>query len=237
MQSVHCWTFVYNVICQLQGNCQFSSPLYLPISLIHIYHDIFRLKNSFEVLQASGQPHAPSFTVVCRLASIQRSGEFSTKKGAKQLAAQAMLNIIQQLPVENDEKKQIAPLDFEPPEKVLRTYRELKKNDIKPQVIDLSNRHDFFLRLPDAERLAAIKILQDDDPTIVSSSEMEKLDFVCKAMKVPYEVADIPNHPKNHKSFIFKGDFDSVHIDAADKLSERVIDYLLTMLNLQNTFG
>lgn len=148
-----------------------------------------------------------------------------------------MLNIVQQLPVENDDQKQIAPLDFEPPEKVMRTYRELKKNDIKPEAINLSQRHDYFLRLPEPERDAAIKILRGEDSTFVGSSRIDMLDLVCKAMKVTYEVTNVPNHPSNHKMFVFKGDFDSVHIGSEDELYDRVIDYLMTMLNLQCTFG
>lgn len=198
---------------------------------------IFGIFDSFEVQQASGQPHAPSFTVVCRLASIQRSGQFSTKKGAKQLAAQAMLNVVQQLPSENDDQKQIAPLDFEPPEKVMRTYRELKKNDIKPEAINLTKRHDYFLRLPETERDAAIKILQGAESEFIDSSRLDMLELVCKAMKVPYEVTAVPNHPKNHMMFMFKGDFDSVHVGSEDELYERVFDYLMTMMNLKCTFG
>lgn len=148
-----------------------------------------------------------------------------------------MLNIVQQLPVENDDQKQIAPLDFEPPEKVMRTYRELKKNDIKPEAINLSHRHDFFLRLPDPEREAAIKILQGEEVMFHGNSQLDMLDLVCKAIKVKYEVTNVPNHPQNHKMFVFKGDFDSVHVGSEDELYERVIDYLMTMLNLKCTFG
>lgn len=232
MPSVHYLIFVFNAIYRLPGEYRFSYFAIQSKLNVRISHAV-----SFEVLQASGQPHAPSFTVVCRLASIQRSGQFSTKKGAKQLAAQAMLNIVQQLPVENDDQKQIAPLDFEPPEKVMRTYRELKKNDIKPEAINLSKRHDYFCRLPDAEREAAIKILRGEDSAVNGSSQLDMLDLTCKAMKVTYEVSNIPNHPKNHKMFVFKGDFDSVHIGSEDELYERVIDYLMRMLNLKCTFG
>lgn len=147
-----------------------------------------------------------------------------------------MLNIVQQLPVDNDEQKQIAPLDFEPPEKVMRTYRELKKNDIKPEAINLSKRHDYFLRLPDPDREAAIKILSEE-PMYESYSPLNRLDLVCKAMKVTYEVTNIPNHPLNHKMFVFKGDFDSVHVGSEEVLFQTVIDYLLTMFNLRMTFG
>lgn len=147
-----------------------------------------------------------------------------------------MLNIVQQLPVENDDQKQIAPLDFEPPEKVMRTYRELKKNDIKPEAINLSKRHDFFLRLPDTDREAAIKILCEE-PMYEGDSALDRLDLVCKAMKITYEVTKIPNHPFNHKMFVFKGDFDSVHVGSEEQLFQKVIDYLHTMFNLRMTFA
>lgn len=44
----------------------------------------------FDVMQACDEPYRPEFTVICQMAHIKRTGTASTKKGAKQIAAQAM---------------------------------------------------------------------------------------------------------------------------------------------------
>lgn len=49
----------------------------------------------FEIIQATGAAHSPDFTIECRVSSIIRRGTFSTKKGAKQIAAQEVLKVIQ----------------------------------------------------------------------------------------------------------------------------------------------
>lgn len=148
-----------------------------------------------------------------------------------------MLNIVQQLPPQNDDQKQIAPLDFEPPEKVMRTYRELKKNDIKPEAINLSQRHNFFMRLELTDRIAATKILEGEESMFCGNSRLDMLDLVCKALKLTYEVDNVPNHPSNYKMFVFTGDFDSVHIGPEGELYAGVIRYMRTMLNIDNVFG
>jgi dsRNA-specific ribonuclease len=54
-------------------------------------------KAEFELLNASGPSHAPEFTYRCHVATMQKTASHSTKKGAKQLAAQKMLTTVQEV--------------------------------------------------------------------------------------------------------------------------------------------
>lgn len=143
--------------------------------------------------QACGEPHRPEFTVVCQLSHIKCTGKASTKKGAKEIAAQSMLSIVQNVS-QNEYQQQMATVDAEPTEKTFRTYRELKKSDIKPISIRLRDRHNYFLRMSKEKLQAAFDILSLHSPTF--GSNKDKVDLVCRdALKVRYEVKNIPGHP------------------------------------------
>lgn len=201
------------------------------------YQDILALKFScdfyfsFEVQQASGQPHAPEFTVVCHLATIQRNGTFSTKKGAKQIAAQMMLNVVQGLPNENLDK-QIAKIESEPPEKTFRTYRELKNSDIKLKPVRLSKRHEYFLKFPDEQKQKVKDILNERSTMFSGHSKKDMVDLICKELDVAYDFKDVNGHPKNFKVFIMKGDYDCVHVGQESTLWDDIIDYFKVMFNI-----
>lgn len=182
----------------------------------------------FDEMQACGEPHRPQFTIICKLASIKRTGTFSTKKGAKQLAAKAMLDIVQNISLP-EEQQQIATLDAEPTEKILRTYRELKKNNIKYTTIKLRQRHNFFRRLPAEDKTVAYGILMKDDAMTDSTKEMA--DLTCKALKLKYEIKDIPDHPLRFKAFVLTGDYDCVIVGKEPDLYDNVIAYFKSMLN------
>lgn len=192
---------------------------------------IFHLIHRFEELQASGEPHRPLFTFVCKLSSVKRIGTFTTKRGAKQIAARRVLEIIQNFS-QNDEKKLIATVDAEPPEKTLRRYREIRKLPTKPTTLRLRDRHNFFLRLPEADRNEAIKILMDDSMVIYGTNK-DKVDLICKALKLKYAITDVPNHQQQFKAFNLIENFDCVLVGKEDNLCDLVIDYMKTMLNLQ----
>lgn len=184
----------------------------------------------FEVMQACGEPHRPEFTVVCQLAHIKRTGTFSTKKGAKQIAAQAMLAFVQNISL-NENQQQIATVDSEPSEKVFRTYRELKKSDIKPISVRIRERHNHFLRLPEEDRLAAYDILRSGGAAIGTNKDI--VDLICKTLKIRYEIKDAPDQAKNQKIFLLLDDYDCVIVDHESRLFDRTIDYFKVMLNFR----
>lgn len=181
----------------------------------------------FHVQQACGTPHAPEFTVVCELASIKRQGTFSTKKGAKQRAAQCVLDVVQSFE-RPDEQKQIATFNPDPVDKVIRTYRELKQSDIKPVAVRFSQRHNYFMRLPLEQRNEAYEIIYNS-----GQSDRDIVDLVCKAFKIPYDVCDVPNHPAQLKMFVMRGDYDCLLAGKDDVLWPEAVEYLKNMLNFE----
>lgn len=185
----------------------------------------------FEVQQACGEPHRPVFTVLCQLSSIKRTGVFSTKKGAKQIAARLVLEIIQRFN-QNQDQMQIATIESEPPEKLFLTYRELRKSEIKPIKVSIRNRHNFFLRLPKEDRDEIQKILIDQSG--IYGTNKDKVNLACAAMKVKYSVQNIPDHPQGYEIFSFYcSNHDCVIIDKEPDLYDRVIDHFKIMLNIQ----
>lgn len=187
----------------------------------------------FEVMQACGEPHRPEFTVMCQLAHIKCTGTASTKKGAKQIAAQSMLTFVQNIS-QNENQQQLATVDAEPTEKTFRTYRELKKSDIKPISIRIRDRHNYLMRLPGDDRKAAYEILKSHSASIGTSRD--KVDLICKALKIRYDIKDIPDHPEKLKIFVLLDDYDCVVVDKEPYLYDRILDYFKVMMNLVNIY-
>lgn len=185
----------------------------------------------FELAQSSGQPHKPLFTYICQVSNIKRTGTFSTKKGAKQIAARNMIEALQNL-AQNEEQKQIATVEAEPAEKIFRLYRGVKQLPAKPRAVQIRMRHNFFLELPEADRTEAAKILMDDESVIYGTAK-DRVDLACAALNLKYGVSIIPNHSKNFKVFYLQGDYDCVLAAKEDDLYNEVIAHFKTMLDLQ----
>lgn len=179
-------------------------------------------------MQASGEPHRPEFKVICNLATIKRTGRHSTKKGAKQMAALAMLEVVQNFP-ENEARQQLARVDVETSEKLFRTYCELRKNDItKYRPIRLSNRNRYLREFPADQHQEAYNILMRD----AINTPRNKVDLLCKALKLDYTYKDVPNLP-TYQTFMLQGEHECVLIEPKEGLSERVLDYFTIMMGLK----
>lgn len=179
-------------------------------------------------MQASGEPHRPEFKVICNLATIKRTGRHSTKKGAKQMAALAMLEVVQNFP-EKESRLQLARVDVDPPEKLFRTYCELRKNDItKYRPIRLSDRNRYLREFPVDQRQEAFDIVIRDP----INTPRNKVDLLCKALKLDYSFKDVPNLP-TYQTFILEGDHECVLIEPKERLSERVLDYFAIMMGFK----
>lgn len=135
-----------------------------------------------------------------------------------------MVDVVQSFQVE-EEKKQIAPFKPEPLEKVVKTYRELKKSDIKPLIVRFPKRHNYFVRFSDELKAEAYRILYGDH------TDRDTVDLLCKALQIPYDVQDVPKHPGQLKAFIMRGDYDCVITGREHELWPRIVDYLKTMFN------
>lgn len=138
-----------------------------------------------------------------------------------------MLAFVQSIP-QNENQMQIATVEAEPPERTFRTYRELKHSDVKPISIRIRDRHNFFLRLPDEDRKEAYKILRTNSAAI--GTNKDKVDLVCKALKLNYEIKSVSGHLEHNKIFMLLGDYDCVITDKEPDLYDRLVKYFGRML-------
>lgn len=180
-------------------------------------------------MESYGEPHKPVFTVLCTLSSIKCTGTFSTKKGAKQIAARKMLEIVQNFS-QNEEESQVATVEAEPAEKIFSTYRELKNAGVTPRSSKIRDRHNYFLRLPEEDVNEAKRILMDDD--VIYGTSKDKVHLICAALKLKYDVKDIPNHTGKYKGFCLLGNHDCVIVNKEEFLYDLVINHFKIMLNL-----
>lgn len=187
----------------------------------------------FKLKQAYGEPHRPIFTGECQLSSIKRTGTASKKTIAKQLAFHAVLDIVQNFP-QNEEQQQLTTIDqseldsdLEPPK--LLTYHEMINLGITPTVQRICDRHEFFLRLPEQDRIEACKILSEENDT-----NKQKIDLACNALKLKYNVHNDPSEThSDRKVFVLGGQHDCVVIGKTESnLYDNVIKHFKIMLNL-----
>lgn len=188
-------------------------------------------------MQSGGQPHMPMFTYECQLASIKRTGTFSTKKGAKQVATRAVIEIVQNF--EQNEGQQLIVsmeaeqsdednIDANPP----LNYFELVKSGAKLWAPRIRERHNYFLQLPKESRSEAEKILLDDSSATDGTSK-KKVELTCAALKLKYKVIDISNQQKEMTIFYLLGNHNCVIAAQEKDLYDRVIAHFKTMLNIQ----
>lgn len=181
---------------------------------------IFRIN----VNRTGGEQHSPIFTAVCQVSSIKRSASSSTKKNAKQIAARAVLDIIQK-----NSQLQLKPVVSDSPNKIFRLYHELRKTpQIKSKPKTLSNRHNFFMLLPENDRIRAQEILLDENGT-----NKDKVHLKCNALKLEYEIRNANKKHPNFKIFTLKKGYDCVLVGPDPELYDTIIDYFKTMLNIQ----
>lgn len=162
----------------------------------------------FDVQRTGGEEHCPIFTAVCQLSSIKCSGSSSTKKIAKQIAARAVLDVVQN-DMKNGNRSQLTVIESDPPKKLFRIFRELRKTTaIESTPLNLLDRHNFFLQLPEEDCNHARKVLLDETGIYGKTSKV-KVDFACAALKIRYEIKDVGRSRSNYKNFSLQGDYDS----------------------------
>lgn len=169
------------------------------------------------------------FTVICQLASIKRTGTFSTKKVAKQIAARAVLDIVQNF-TQNEEQQQLATVNSPSPEKLFKTYRELKNSGVKPKTVRLRDRHQFFVHLPEEDRIKAGRMLLDESGIYGTSKDIVHL--TCDALKLKYNIYDVPRDTQGRKIFALNANHDCVITGKEPNLYDEIIEHFKTMLNL-----
>lgn len=191
-------------------------------------------------MSVTGESHQREFTFGCKLGLNEKHGIASTKKEAKQKAACLMLECIGEefssdtessFSESCDPASWVLPLqEIQSVEEVLAEYRRLKKPYIQPVEDGLRNRQNFFLKLPEADRLMAQNLLMCYCADVISAKDI--VDEVCEVLRLKYRLESRRNGLKVFA--LAETRYDCVIIAKASELFERVIDYLKTMLNLQN---
>lgn len=185
---------------------------------------------TFELRKACGTAHNPFFEYECRIASLVRVGGSSTKKGAKQFAAQEMLNVILRM-YADDNCKQIATLTDVPPSKHVQTYREYKKSDIKTHLgIPLRHRHKFFQNLDEEDKAKIAEIFQE-----IHESSKERVNLMCRGLKWEYRVTQVPEHPLGKVMFfeLLGVNFDMAIAGLEPELYDEILEYVSSMSGIK----
>lgn len=188
---------------------------------------------SFVVQQAYGAAHAPEFRVECRVASIVRVGTFSTKKRAKQIAAQAMLDVINALPMD-EHQQQIATRAEEMPERHMKTYREVKKLEVSCAGVKLCDRHKFFRKLEEPDQAKWRHIFY-----AINETACEKVHMLCRAMGWKVVVKPVEGHP-DHRMRLFElhgCNYDVALAGVEPDLYDEVLEYFRDMSGLRPQAG
>lgn len=197
---------------------------------------------SYEEKSMVGEPHRRQFTFSCKVGGMEFDGTASTKKEAKQIAAKAMLYYFEEMLKENASEfskssssgsEIVVPwviplLELPSVEQVLDDYRRMRKPHIKPVVDGLRYRKNFFLKLPEANRREAQKILMDHDYL----PSMDIVDLAFKALNLKYKIDSLPENALRFS--LVDCDYDCVICGHRFELFEKIIQYLKTMLNVCN---
>lgn len=190
----------------------------------------------FEDIQASGPSHCPEFTVRCTLSSLVREATSSTKKAAKQKVAVLMLQVIQEMQMMNPEKLQVMQikeamqLEDETEEKIVKTYMEYKKMDVKKALgVKLCDRHGFFMSL-DADRVKRARNILIDQ----NEPDDDKICSMMQALGLKYKIQEVPSYDKCLLSFEMEHEnYDCYIVEFEDKFWKTIIDYFSIMLDVR----
>jgi Double-stranded RNA binding motif len=183
---------------------------------------------TFEVLSMSGSPHLPQFEISCHVATIKKSAFYSSKKGAKQLAAQKLLEAIQKivLPVE-DLSELEAKEDTN--QKLFEKYRQTRKGASKKQPDDIDKRHHFFVQLY-PEKQACCRAVANDENIHEPATKVE---LMLEALQLEYKVCDVEGREWPMRSFeLVNANYDCFLLFPQPSFYSGLLDYLKTMLSL-----
>lgn len=181
----------------------------------------------FKFRIACGPARRPYFECECRIASLVRVGGFSTKKAAKQIAAQKMLDVIFSLNTDDDNCKEMTKLSS----KVVPTYCECDKTDINTRLgIPLRHRHKFFQNVNSEGKVKIEKIFQE-----THRSAKERVHLMCRAMQWEYQVTELSEHEVD-KIMVFElldVNFDMVISGLESELYDEVLKYVSNMSGIE----
>lgn len=193
-------------------------------------------------VSVGGADHQRVFTMGCKIGYNQCNGTAPKKREARQIAAKKMLELLDEnslTSVDSDgnsvdsDRFEAVPwliplLEMPSVKEVLDEYRRLRKPHIKPVTDPLRYRKNFFLKFPEANKKMAQDILKNDE----ICRPMEIVDRVLRALNLKYTNERVQNN--NRRFALVDCDFDCVIVGREHELLPKVVNYLKTMLNVQN---
>lgn len=109
----------------------------------------------------------------------------------------------------------------------IRTYREIKKSDIKKiPGVSLYDRCHYFVRLDEDKVAKARQILTEDLASI------DKVKQIFDALDLKYKITDIKSKMYGKKAFweLVGCDYDACIAGTYDEIYDKVIEYMTAML-------
>lgn len=191
----------------------------------------FLLETSFELTAMSGEPHRPSFTYTCQVKDRKCDGTAASKKCAKNLAAKAMLDVVYNDLLPNDDSM-IPSMELPDVEEILAAYAKCKSSEgnVRPKKRGVRAMCNPFRGVSDEQLRRAASILTGRHLFTTKPSDM--IEATCKALKMEYEIKTVRGHA-NMRQFLLKDSpYDCVLIEEVDILHERVLAYFRIMLNV-----
>lgn len=179
----------------------------------------------FDVLRTGGEEHRPIFTARCETSFIKRKATASSKKDAKQLAARAVLDVIQ-----SESENQLAVAVLDRSEGLFGLNGEIRSST--PCEWTNGDPDTFYVRLNKDDRTNARTILMDTSG-VDGIMNKTKMDAVCSMLKLEYKIADVVSTGSPYyKAFTLENGYDCVMIAKIHDLYDRVVEHFKIMLNV-----
>lgn len=184
---------------------------------------------SFDLINSTGPPHNPEFTMTCNINKYTTEGKCNTKKGAQRRAAEAVLILL-----EEQEKSNLPVIEeFVLPtiDEVLFKYRKITKRKQKRldgKKVRIMDRHRYFESFSDDKIDIAKKILCGLDKCEELTAH-EKVHLVLDHFGISYELSKI----KQMNVFELLGDYDCVFVGYPEVPWIDIVNYLKMMLNIK----
>lgn len=188
----------------------------------------------FQLVERTGSPHLPVFTLRCEVGEHVGEGKSSTKKSAKNIASEQVLRLIET--AEEAAQTVVPEIIIPPVEDVIGKFRKLTgraKRKINGKEVRLCNRHRYFESFPD-DKIEEARAIICGLHYYEELSDKQKVQMVLDHFEIPHKMSpQILTTGQVLYVFELTGDFDCLFSEWHDEqIWPRVLDYLRTMLNI-----
>lgn len=180
----------------------------------------------FQLQEQFGPQHAPNFTYVCAIASIKRAGSCTSRKMAKQIAAEKILNIVRlnENIVKNELVRKIDSKE------VIRKFKDYKMEIKEHFPIAMKNRHNYLIKLTKEKKADIIKILGLCDNSVGMLPAEDVVGLICSMLDITTSVRNLGF--SDYKMIQFDIDMmDCVFVGTNEDVWNKVVDFFHNMVD------